>query len=101
VSRSHEDGQDECGDGGQDRDEAWMPPEHLLGNLYHPVHAARCLQDTRTGDGCHDDIDDIGGGCAGAKAMVKDQDGQTETGNGSEGQTSVPGPKIEGQKYYQ
>ena len=89
MARSDEDGQEEGGERCQENDVTRMTAEHTLGYLNHPIHTAGGLQDTGTGHCCYDNVNDICRRCARTESVVKHEDGQTETGNGSKGEATV------------
>ena len=96
MAGSDEDGQEESAERGEEGDVLRVLAEHLLGDLDHPVHASGGLQDAGTGHCRDDDVDDVGGRGAGLQAETEDEDGETDAGNGAEGQAAVAGTHIEG-----
>lgn len=71
-----------------------------LYDLDHPVHTTRRLKHTSTGDGGHDNIDNVGRGRSGFQTVVKNEDGKSETGNGSQRKASILGTQVKGQENY-
>ena len=63
MARSHEDGEEEGGQRGEEGDALGVLAQQLFGNLDEPVHTSGGLHDACAGNGGYDDIDDIGRWC--------------------------------------
>ena len=95
MARPHQYREEEGYQRAQEGDVVRMFAEHLLRNLDHPVHTARCLQRTCAGYGRNDDIDDVCGGRSRFEAEAEHQDGQADSADGSQGQRPVTGTHIQ------
>ena len=91
MTRSHKDGKKEGGERREEGDAVRMPSEQSLSNLNHPVHTARCLENSGTGHGGDDDINDIGRWVTGLQMESEDENGQTDTRDCAEGQRAIAG----------
>ena len=85
VTRSYKHSQEECTQRSEEGDAVWMLAQQLLRNLNEPVHTARGLHDTSTGDGSDDDVDHVGRRCARLQTKAEDEDGQADARDGAKG----------------
>ena len=81
--------QEESGQRCEERDAVRMLAQHLFGQLDQPIHTARSLHDTRTGDGSNDDVNHVGGRCARFHTKAKHKDGQADARDGTQGKATV------------
>ena len=61
MTCSYQNRKEECGYWSKEGDVSGMLSEHLLSDLYHPVHTSGRLEGSGTGNGGNDDVYDICG----------------------------------------
>ena len=66
-----------------------MLAQPFLCQLHQPVHTARSLQHSGTGDGSNNNIDNVCRRCAWLQSVVEHEDGKAKAGNGSESKATV------------
>ena len=96
MTRSHQYGEKESAEGSEERDAVGMLAQHPFCNLDEPVHTARGLHHTSTGNGGDDDIDDACRGRTRLHAEAENKQGQTDARYGTKGQTAIARTHIEG-----
>ena len=78
MAGTYQHGKEEGTQRGEDGDTLRMLPEKFFGKLDQPVHSAGSLKDSRTGDGCDNDIDNIRGRSTRLHSESEYEDGQAD-----------------------
>ena len=89
VAGSYEDGQEERSQRSKECDMIGVLTKHFLCQLNQPIHTSGRLHNTGAGHSSDDDVDDVRRRCSGLHAERENEDGQTDTGDGAERQTTV------------
>lgn len=82
-------GQEKGDKGRHEGDAVGVFAQQLFRDLDHPVHAAGGLQNAGAGHGRDDDVNDLGGRCAGLQVKGEDQHGQADARNRAQRQRTV------------